>query len=46
MLKFAFHAVPFEMALDDAPWQPPVEATDRPPPATPTHPLRRTDGPQ
>ena len=46
LLKFAFYAVPFEMTLDDAPWQPPVEATDRPPPATPTRPLRRTDGPQ
>ena len=46
LLKFAFHAVPFEMTLDDAPWQPPVEATDRPPPTNPTHPLRRTDGPQ
>ena len=50
LLKFAVNAVPFEMAYmymyERAPWQPPVEATDRPPPATPTRPLRRTDGPQ
>ena len=46
LLKFAFNAVPFEMAYERAPWQPPVEATDRPPPTTPTRPLRRTDGPQ
>ena len=46
LLKFAFNAVPFEMAYERAPWQPPVEATDRPPPAPPTRPLRRTDGPQ
>ena len=46
LLKLAFNAVPFEMAYERAPWQPPVEATDRPPPTTPTRPLRRTDGPQ
>ena len=48
LLKFAFHAVPYEMAHSVL--QPPpreVEATDiGPPPTPPTHPLRQPDGPQ
>ena len=42
LLKFAFNAVPFEMAYERAPWQPPVEATDRRRPVGGEAPIQKT----